>query len=139
MTAAFARSSLYKNRIVSRFNRTRFGAPSHGLSPRLRRRIVAGQTGKLEVGRSCPLWVKSRHRRPANTCPLYPQKQTLRCANAMSALCQKRTYAVRRNTSLFDNFVGGRENPERIIVVAAGAATATFLGLYFLIRGRAAQ
>jgi hypothetical protein len=30
-------------------------------------------------------------------------------------------------------------HPEGIIFVAAGAAIATFLGLYFLIRGRAAH
>src|SRR6516225_2207886 len=41
--------------------------------------------------RSCPLWVKSRHRGTSNQCPLYPQKRTSELSLEMSALCQKRT------------------------------------------------
>src|SRR6516162_1687792 len=32
-------------------------------------------------------------------CPLYPQKQTFVAATGMSALCQKRTYAVQQKAS----------------------------------------
>src|SRR5262249_9076875 len=42
------------------------------------------------LSRSCPLWVKSRHRDISNQCPLYPQKRTLKLSRGMSALCQKR-------------------------------------------------
>jgi len=43
-------------------------------------RIVAGQTGRLEVVRlalvRCPLWVNNGHRDWLKECPLYPQKRT---------------------------------------------------------------
>src|SRR5262245_21875193 len=54
----------------------------------------------------CPLWVKRRHRRAFGRCPLYPQKQTSLAAMVMSALCQKRTYAVQLNNRLFDHPIG---------------------------------
>src|SRR5262249_37666111 len=41
--------------------------------------------------RSCPFWVKSRHRIESASCPLCPQKRTLVERVGMSALCQKRT------------------------------------------------
>jgi len=58
------------------------------------------------LNRECPLWVKSGHRRKSGQCPLYPQKQTLELSRVMSALCQKRTYAVQQSSSLFDHLVG---------------------------------
>jgi|SRR5215467_2344638 len=42
-------------------------------------------------GRSCLLWVKSRHRNKFGRCPLYPQKRTFRAA---------------KEISLFDHLVG---------------------------------
>jgi hypothetical protein len=58
--------------------------------------------GKLNV---TPTWknfgigpaakiVKSRHRRRDDLRPLYPQKRTSAERIGMSALCQKRTYAI---------------------------------------------
>ena len=44
---------------------------------------------------SCPLWVKSGHSVRSRQCPLYPQKRTLIERFGMSALCQKRTPAIR--------------------------------------------
>src|SRR5262249_36954148 len=79
------------------------------------RRYAAAFGGhESEIGR--PLVV--RRRRSAlvvkadislspDQCPLYPQKQTLVERVGTSALCQKRT--ARRNTSLFDHFVGAGE------------------------------
>ena len=49
------------------------------------------------LSRSCPLWVKSRHRDISNQCPLYPQKQTFGDTIGMSALCQKRTLRTAAN------------------------------------------
>src|SRR5215469_8526688 len=46
--------------------------------------------------RSCPLWVKSRHRKGSAGCPLYPQKRTLIERVRMSALCQEQTLVVIR-------------------------------------------
>jgi hypothetical protein len=42
-------------------------------------------------------------------CPLYPQKRTNRKRFDMSALCQKRTYALQQFAALFDCLVGARE------------------------------
>ena len=50
------------------------------------------------LGRSCPLWVKSRHCGTSNQCPLYPQKQTLELSGVMSALCQKQTFCAAAET-----------------------------------------
>src|SRR5215471_9600561 len=41
-------------------------------------------------------------------CPLYPQKRTLVEPVGMSALCQKRTYALQQRF-LFDHVVGANE------------------------------
>jgi hypothetical protein len=43
---------------------------------------------RRSVSRSCPLWVKGRHRGSSNQCLLYPQKQTSELNSATSALCQ---------------------------------------------------
>src|SRR6516225_4780637 len=43
-----------------------------------------------------PLWVKSRHRGELRECPRYPQKRTSELSRGMSALCQKRTYALQQ-------------------------------------------
>src|SRR5262245_37875637 len=56
-----------------------------------------------EVGR-CPLWVRSGHCGVSGQFPLYSQKRTSLSAIAMSALCQKRTYALQQK-SLFDQLV----------------------------------
>jgi hypothetical protein len=48
--------------------------------------------------RSCPLWVKSRHRAVKSPCPLYPQKRTSLSVTGMSALCQKRTSRAKMPT-----------------------------------------
>src|SRR5262249_16432679 len=49
--------------------------------------------------RPCPLWVKSRAHAVTRPCPLYPRKRTSIGATEMSALCQKRTYAVQQTAS----------------------------------------
>ena len=41
-------------------------------------------------------WVISGHFVEIRRCPLYPQKRTLAERIGMSALCQKRTYAVQQ-------------------------------------------
>jgi len=46
-------------------------------------------------------------------CLLYPQKRTLELNRAMSALCQKRTYAMQQKTSLFDHLVGAQQDRGR--------------------------
>jgi hypothetical protein len=43
---------------------------------RLRKRQGTNRRGLFGRGRSCPLWVKSRHRSVSVQCPLYPQKRT---------------------------------------------------------------
>jgi len=55
--------------------------------------------GLPDVGRPCPLWVKSRHCGISNQCPLYSQKRTLELSRGMSALCQKRTHAPQQSAS----------------------------------------
>src|SRR6516162_339076 len=52
----------------------------------------------------CPFWVISGHCAVSGRCPLYPQKRTLELSRGMSALCQKRTYAVQQK-SLFNHLV----------------------------------
>ena len=53
-----------------------------------RKRSSGSGCGAAILSRSCPLWVKSRHRRTSNQCLLYPQKRTLVQRVGMSALCQ---------------------------------------------------
>src|SRR5262249_35719577 len=85
-------------------------------------RCAQGEVPRMELGRPtaglfhsmsrnlrCPLWVISGHGSASIRCPLYPQKQTLITSVEMSALCQKRTPAPQQRTSLFDHFVGARE------------------------------
>ena len=48
------------------------------------------------LSRSCPLWVISGHWSTSASCPLYPQKRTMELNREMSALCQKRTYAMQQ-------------------------------------------
>jgi hypothetical protein len=80
--------------------------------------MVSGQTGRLEVGSTslCLAGVdvrfgsKSGHQQMPASCPLYPRKRTLIERVVMSALCQKRTHAVRQRKSLFDYFVGYAEH-----------------------------
>src|SRR5262249_43464478 len=48
------------------------------------------------LSRQCPLWVISGHFGKSDRCALYPQKRTSWSGIAMSALCQKRTYAVQQ-------------------------------------------
>ena len=64
--------------------------------------VISGH-GRADIGaledpwkaRSCPLWVISGHCDGSIECPLYPQKGTLVECVGMSALCQKRTLALR--------------------------------------------
>src|SRR5215469_14410262 len=44
----------------------------------------------LFLSRSCPLWVKSRHRGISNQCPLYPQKRPKCASNRLCCLCGSR-------------------------------------------------
>src|SRR6516164_2077453 len=46
-------------------------------------------------------------------CPLYPRKRTLSDATGMSALCQKRTFALQQIASLFDHLVDAGEQLRR--------------------------
>src|SRR5262249_16839645 len=58
------------------------------------------------MGRSCPLWVKSRHSATSERCPLYPQKRTLVEHVAMSAMCQKRTFCAAVKNVVIRSLVG---------------------------------
>jgi hypothetical protein len=49
---------------------------------------------------------KSGHWATCEECPLYPQKRTSELSRGMSALCQKRTYAVQQCGQLLDHLVG---------------------------------
>ena len=70
-----------------------------------------------KFAQQCPLWVKSGHRALFGLCPLYPRKRTSRDTTGMSALCQKRTYALQQKSPLFDHLVGAREQGRRLIDV----------------------
>src|SRR5262249_41448768 len=61
----------------------------------------------------CPLWVRSGHHPSFCLCPLYPRKRTNSGHLGMSALCQKRTYAVQQTEALFDQLVGAGEQRRR--------------------------
>jgi hypothetical protein len=64
---------------------------------------------QVEIGRSCPSWVKNRHGIAACRCPLYPRKRTSERSREMSALGHKRTPAPQQRKSLFNHLVGDRE------------------------------
>jgi hypothetical protein len=57
-------------------------------APRLKREPSYRQTLVRWKGRTCPLWVKSRHLQRKRSCPLYPRKRTCAVQGPMSALGQ---------------------------------------------------
>src|SRR5262249_43502186 len=45
-------------------------------------------------GRSCPLWVKSRHCSESDQCPVYPRKRTVVTEDGMSVKRQNRPFCA---------------------------------------------
>jgi hypothetical protein len=79
------------------------------MSPATSRLMLESSGVVLEL-RRCSLWVRNRHFIEFDRRPLYPQKQTLELSRVMSALCQKRTYAVQQKGGLLDHLVGAQQN-----------------------------
>src|SRR5262245_32566365 len=61
----------------------------------------------------CPLWVRSRRSVITEPCPLYPRKRTSSGYLGMSALCQKRTFALQQIARLFDHLVSAGKQRRR--------------------------
>src|SRR5262249_13956363 len=90
-----------------RRNRRRLCDPNHVLVGRFR--LFAKSVTAITGARSCPLQVRSGQSGTRKLCPLYPPKADKEQTSRLSALCQKRTFALQqKQNALFDHSVGAK-------------------------------